>query len=227
MSVISFSAFLNLFFPKNCIGCETNLTENDDSLCLKCTVELPETKFTTNNPLENLFKGKVNIENSYAFLAFKTKSSVQNMMHELKYKKQERSGKYLGKLLGKKLAEFDWIKDVDLIIPVPLHKSKERKRGYNQSAVIIDGIKEKLNIESDYRNLQRKIATKSQTRKNRFARWKNVSSTFSVKNPHLLKGKHILIVDDIVTTGSTLIACTEAILSIPDTKVSIATIAYA
>ena len=224
MGILSFSALLNLFFPINCAGCGSLLKEQEDTLCLKCLIELPETKHE--NQLHGLFKGKVKIENTLSLYEFHKASLIQSMLHELKYNKQERVGVFLGKLLEKELSKTSWISDIDLIIPVPIHKTKKRQRGYNQTEIIANGM-DRLNIQVDKKNLFRAVATNSQTKKSRFARWKNVSNTFAVKSPLDFEGKHLLIIDDVVTTGSTLIACAEAIQQVSNTKISIATLAYA
>ena len=162
-----------------------------------------------------------------AMLYFRKGTKVQNLMHSLKYKGKTAVGVKLGNLLGEKLKLSTDYKDIDLIVPVPLHYSKERLRGYNQSETIADGIAETLNIEVSIKHLIRTKSTETQTKKARYTRYENMQAVFNVKHEEELKNLHILLVDDVITTGATLEACGNALLNIGVKKLSIAAVAFA
>lgn len=151
---------------------------------------------------------------------------VQRMIHELKYKRNKEIGYYLGELFGRKLNESVLFESVDYVVPVPLHKKKLRKRGYNQSEIIAAGICKTFNKDLSTDNLFRKTHSSTQTRKSRFQRWENVKDIFSLKKPAQFRGKHILIIDDVITTGSTLEACAYSLNQINNIKISMAALAY-
>ncbi|MCK5168873.1 MAG: ComF family protein [Bacteroidales bacterium] len=220
--------FFNLFFPDLCIVCNSHLVNQEELICTKCLYNLPKTNYhkEIENPVSQLFWGRTKVEYATGFFTFSKGSKYQGMMHKFKYHGNKEIGYVLGKSFGNQLRNSVF-NQVDVIIPVPLHKSKLKKRGYNQSEWIAKGLSEALQKPLDIKSFIRSVATETQTRKSRFERWKNVEKIFKVTNENALKGYHILLVDDIVTTGSTLEACTNAILEIEDTKVSIATLAVA
>ncbi|MBC8464745.1 MAG: ComF family protein [Bacteroidetes bacterium] len=158
---------------------------------------------------------------------FQKSGVLQTLMHQLKYGRQQEIGLYFGKELGKALFEQKGFILPDLIVPVPLHWKKEKTRGYNQCQLICEGLSNKLNIPVVSNILFRKVHSESQTKKKRFQRWENVEEIFGINEGSVLIGKHILLIDDIVTTGSTLEACVQTLLQIEGTSISIATIAYA
>lgn len=220
--------FFDLFFPNLCVACNSHLVNQESLICTKCLYDLPKTKFHLDieNPVAKLFWGRTKIEYATAFFYFSKGSKYQDMMHKFKYHKQKEIGYVLGKYFASTIAE-SFFNEIDLVIPVPLHKSKLRKRGYNQSEWIGKGLAEVLNKPLDAKSLQRTVATETQTRKSRYERFQNVDKIFKIDKPEKVKGKHVLLVDDVVTTGSTLEACANAILAIDGTKVSIATLAVA
>lgn len=220
--------FFNLFFPNICVACNSHLINQETLICTKCLYNLPKTKFhlDIDNPVAKLFWGRTKIEYATAFFYFTKGSKYQDMMHKFKYHNAKEIGYVLGKYFGSSIKESVFT-EVDSIIPVPLHKSKLQKRGYNQSEWIGKGLAEALGKPLDVVSLQRKIATETQTRKSRYERFKNVDKIFQIENPKQILGKHILLVDDVVTTGSTLEACANAILEVEGVKVSIATLAVA
>ncbi len=152
---------------------------------------------------------------------------VQRLIHQLKYKGNYEIGVFLGKLCGSKLKDSEYFNTADVIIPVPLHWKKVKKRGYNQSEMFAKGLSKIMGAELNTTVLSRKVHTETQTRKSRQERWKNVSDVFELSAPGQLTGKHILLVDDVITTGATLEASATRLCSIPDVKISIATIATA
>jgi ComF family protein len=201
---------------------------NEDILCTSCRQSLPETGFhrSHNNPVEQIFWGRIPVEHATSLLFFDKGSKYRHLLHQLKYNGKKEVGFILGKLLGSRLMESDF-KEIDLILPVPLHPAKMRRRGFNQSEIIAIGVANTMKkaIASDA--LKRVVYTSSQTFKGRFERWQNVEGIFKVSKPHLLKNKHILLIDDVVTTGATIEAAGNAILALEGTHLSIATLAYA
>lgn len=205
------------------------MMKNEYVICGRCRLHLPLTDF--HNDRENLvakqFWGKTDLNAATSLLFFNKGSIVQNLLHKLKYTGHRQVGHELGKILGFQMNDSELFSGIDYIIPIPLHPKKQKKRGYNQSDFIAGGVSEAMNIPVHHNAVVRLIHSETQTRKSRFDRWENVNSIFHVAKPNDLMGKHILIVDDVVTTGSTLEACANQVLQLRDTKVSVATIACA
>ena len=223
-----FEAFCNLLFPKLCSACGDILSGNESCICTTCLLELPLTNYWkhADNPIEKLFWGKVPILNASAFLFFDKESKYQRMLHMLKYKGRQQIGLFLGRLYGQKLSQY--LENIpDIIIPVPLHKSRLLKRGYNQSELIANGMGESLNIPVNTNVVKRIVATKSQTKKGKYERWLNVKGIFKCYCPEVLESKHVLVVDDIITTGSTIESLIHELLQIPNVKISVASLASA
>jgi ComF family protein len=223
------SDFAGLFYPQTCQACGSSLYGGEKIVCTYCIYHLPRTNYheEADNPIIKHFWGKVNIEAASSYYFFNKGQKVQKLMHRFKYKGQKEIGLKLGELYGYDLAKSQLFSSIDLIIPVPLHKSRLRTRGYNQSDFFAKGLSAALNIPVNTNFLIRNKKTESQTRKNRFSRWENVHEVFSLTAKATLDNKHILLVDDVITTGSTLTSCAEAILKHTNTKVSVASIAYA
>lgn len=221
--------FVNLLFPRLCQACNANLLGTEDLICTDCLFNLPYTNFHTqpDNIVARQFWGKLKLEQAYALLYFEKGGKVQHLMHQFKYKNMPQIGNKLGHIAGEQLLQNQLTTTVDYIIPVPLHKSRLRERGYNQSANFAMGLAFKLRAIVEEHNLVRVVKTATQTHKSRFARYENMQQVFAVKQPQRLEGKHVLLVDDIVTTGSTLEACAQELLKVPDLQLSIATMAYA
>lgn len=221
--------FFNLFFPNRCRACELNLAIGEEILCIRCRLSLPKTNFQyfKDNPVARHFWGRVNITNATAFYFFHKGDRVQHLIHQLKYKGDKEVGIKVGSLLGTDLMKSELYSEIDYIIPVPLHKSRILSRGYNQSEVIAQGIKLSMNIEVESKLLVRGKSTETQTKKRRYNRYENMKEVFELNDDANFIGKHFLLVDDVITTGSTLAACSEKLLSIPGCKVSIAALAFA
>ncbi|MGI4021732.1 MAG: ComF family protein [Janthinobacterium lividum] len=220
--------FISLIFPELCQACAKSLYRNEEIICADCLYHLPFTDFHLNadNPVAQQFWGRAPVEAAFAMLYFSKGSRVQNLMHQLKYKNKPEVGTYLGNLAGKRLLKNSVFASADMIIPVPLHQQKLLKRGYNQSLSFAEGLSQQMLIPVASQNLIKTTNTESQTKKSRTSRYENLKEVFSVKNPQQLIGKHILLVDDIVTTGATLEACCTILLEIPDVKISLTAIAY-
>ncbi|MGM5469340.1 ComF family protein [Flavobacteriaceae bacterium LMO-SS05] len=218
---------LNLFFPKVCLGCSSYLGDNESYICTSCRHQLPLTNFHLdhNDALKNVFYGRVNLELATALLHFSKKGIVQQLMHNLKYRGHQDVGVLLGKWLGEELKTLEAYQSLDVVIPVPLHSSKLRQRGYNQVDKFGREIAEALGIEFNTKVLQKTVATKTQVFKDRLLRTSSHAATFSISEDQSLKGKHILLVDDIVTTGATIESCANALLTIEGVKISLATMA--
>ena len=220
--------FISLFYPQVCLACGRNLYSSEEFICTDCLYTLPKTYFKDykNNQVSQLFWGRASVENVFSHYFFKKGSKLQSVIHNMKYKGQKEAGYFLGKLTGLEL-KMTPFKEADIIVPVPLHYKKQKIRGYNQSEYIARGIAEKLGKPVNVNILKRAVATETQTRKARYERWQNVEGIFKCENKVNIKNKHILLVDDIVTTGSTLEACANEILKTEGTKVSIVTLAFA
>jgi len=218
----------NLFFPEVCLCCGEHLLTSENTVCITCRHDLSLTNFSfeKNNLVEKSFFGRMPIENATALFYFLKKGKVQQLIHELKYNKQQQVGFFIGNWLGLEMLESNRFKNIDYIIPVPLHKKKLKTRGYNQVTTFGKSLSEKLNVEYDDSFLIKVSATKTQTKKIRLDRWKNVQELFVVQNEAILKNKHILLIDDIITTGATLESCCKAFDNIEGLKISIACMAY-
>ncbi|GAA4390535.1 ComF family protein [Hymenobacter koreensis] len=225
------SDFIALAFPHTCLACLQPLARGETHLCTDCRAQLPYTDFhrlsPAANPLARLFWGRVPVEHVLSYLRFLRRGRVQHLLHQLKYKGQREVGSALGLMYGQELAEIGLGTDVQLIAPVPLHPRKLAKRGYNQSDSFAEGLAQSLELPWSPSTLQRTDYTASQTRMTRSQRWQNVADVFVVPNPTAVQGQHVLIVDDVLTTGATLEACAVKLLAAGAAKVNVATIAYA
>ena len=219
--------FAGLFWPNVCACCFTGLKHGEDYICSHCMYELPLTNFHREheNPVAQVFWGRAAVEHATAGYYFRKGNKVQKLVHQVKYRGQKEMGTVLGREMGKSLRDSIF-NEVDLIAPVPLHPKKLRKRGYNQSEWIARGVAEMLDKPMDVQTVERLIFTATQTRKKRFDRWENVDSGFVLTAPDNFTGKHILLIDDVLTTGATLEACIHAVLSAPGAKASVATLAF-
>lgn len=224
-----FNDLLSLLYPELCQACGNSLFRNEHSICLSCLYKLPKTNFhlEKNNLIEMLFWGRVVLQKACSFLYFRKGNRVQNSIHALKYKSKREIGIYLGELLAKDLKKNNWLDDIDIIIPVPLYYKKQLIRGYNQSEEFAKGLIKGSNLRIENNVLQRIIPSETQTKKSRYKRWENVNEHFKLNQTDIIKGKHILIVDDVITTGATIEACAQKLLSVEGTKISVATLAYA
>ncbi|MFD2822772.1 ComF family protein [Lacinutrix iliipiscaria] len=218
---------VNLFFPKVCYSCYDALLDFENYVCTKCRHNLPITNFhyDTNNPVEKVFYGRAKVEKATALLRFEKKGIVQQLIHNLKYKGYEDIGVFLGEWLGNELKDIEGFKDVDVVIPVPLHKNKLKKRGYNQVDKFGEEIAKALSTEYNKTSLIKITNTKSQVTKKRFARWQITNELFAIENLNQIENKHILLVDDIITTGATLESCINVLNTAKNVKISIATMA--
>lgn len=221
--------FLHLIYPSTCEACGNTLYRHEEILCSHCLIHLPKTFYhkDPHNPLFHLFWGKIPLEMIASFYFYNKGNKVQHLVHQMKYKNRPEIGIYIGKRYGPYLKKNEKFKTVDMIIPVPLHKSKLKKRGYNQAEKFAQGLSESMEIPYNTTSFIRKGATETQTRKTKQERWENVKNKFEVVNPPSIQNKHILLVDDVITTGSTLEACAQVLLEHEGVKMSLASIAAA
>lgn len=221
------SDFFSLLFPDLCAACGKQLFHGEKQICTACLYDLPYTDFHlyAENAVAKLFWGRINCQAAMAMLYFRKGTKVQQLIHQLKYRSQPDLGFRLGVLLGERLVTAS--PRPDLIIPVPLHPKKERSRGYNQSRMIAEGIASVMHIPVGTTQLIRQRATGTQTKRNRYKRFENMKAVFSVQDSAELTDKHVLLVDDVITTGATLEACGQVLLDTGLTKLSIAAIAFA
>jgi len=197
-------------------------------LCTNCLYYLPRTQYHLNNdhPLQRIFWGRVPVKNVTAYFFYEKGSSYGRILHQIKYHGQKELGYGIGHMFGTELKSSAFM-ETDVIIPVPLHSRKERKRGFNQSDVIARGMAMALDKDMNNQLLARTIENPTQTSKSRYERWENVDGIFRVVDPESVINKHVLLVDDVLTTGSTIEACASALLKVPGVKVSVAVLAYA
>lgn len=214
---------INLFFPKSCAGCDSFLLREECVICTKCRHEIPLTNHHTisDNEIFQKFYGRIPIEFGAAFFYFHKKGIVQEMIHKLKYKGQEVISSTIGHWYSEELKDTVEIKTIDFIIPVPLHKKRRKERGYNQVEGFGKALATNLNIPYNDSLLQRVLYTKTQTKKNLLGRTDVIDQAFDVTYTEIHHGKHFLLIDDVITTGSTLESCSRALLKIPNVKISI------
>jgi len=222
--------FFDLLYPNVCLACSQKLLRGEEIICFKCENELPQTNHWNDaeNALVIRFWGRVELNGAAALFQFQKGEHIQHLLHQLKYRGRKDVGVYAGRRLGHLLSQQGAvIKDVDLVVPVPLHWKKLKKRGYNQCDPFAKSLAETLSVPWSFDALERIHENVSQTQIRRFDRWGNVSEIFAVSNTSELKNKHVLLVDDVVTTGATAEACLKTIQSVENTKVSFAAIAVA
>lgn len=220
---------VNLFYPHICRICGRTLLTHEKFLCLHCIQNIPRTDFhiKESHPAEQLFRGKIETEEVYAFFYFTRNGDYRQLIHQIKYNGEKRCGQYMGSLFAQELVRDGKLQDIDIITPVPLHRSKERRRGYNQSEWIAKGVADVIQKDIHSRLLCRKRKNESQIHKSLYERWLNTRLTFQLDETADIEGKHILLVDDVITTGSTLLACAEALSELKNCKISLLALAIA
>lgn len=221
-------ATLHYFYPRYCVGCGNDPLPGNTRICSHCLQSLPHTRFfeREGNPVEKVFDGRLRISAAAALYYFTKRSLVQQLLVRLKYHRDQQAGLLLGRLMGHALQQSQRFDDIDLLIPIPLNKTREFKRGYNQATILCQGI-----VSVWYKPLlthavERRKHTDTQTQQNRLSRWQNMEGIFSIKDEKALSGKHILLVDDVITTGATIESCGNCLLQVPDTRLSVCSAAY-
>lgn len=224
-----FKHLQNLFFDNTCPSCQKNILIKNEDICLQCIYSLPKTNnyLKPNNSAEVMMAGRFPFERIATYCIFSKEGTLQPLIHSLKYKNNKNIGLQLGRMFGKDIHNSSFVETVDFIVPVPLHKKKLKSRGYNQSEIIAEGISSAISKSLSNDNLIREIHNPSQTKLSKSQRWDNVEGIFKLTNPDQYNDKHILLVDDIITTGSTIEACAKALLEAKNIKISVATIGEA
>lgn len=222
-------SILHLLFPHVCAGCGSDILSTETVLCMRCMDAMPETNFElhANNPVEKTFWGRLPIINATAQFYFTKESLMQHLMHQFKYKSNRELGVQFGKIMGDQLKHSGRFNDLDALVPLPLFPAKEKRRGYNQSTLLCQGMAESMNIPVFDKVIIRPQHTETQTKKGRIERWKNMEGKFVLANPGQIKNKHLLLVDDVITTGATLEACGNELLKAENVKLSVATLCIA
>ena len=224
-----FQNVVNLFFPQICEACKLPLKDNEHVVCIACRHELPITNFhfENNDAVKKILYGRVQLQHATALLHFSKKGLVQELLHNLKYRGHEQVGEFLGDWLGGELQSIPHYKDINVVIPVPLHRKKKRERGYNQVTKFGQSIAKALDVDFDENTLVKIKHSRTQVFKDRITRFDDANTRFALGKTENLVAKHILLVDDIITTGATIEACALLLQAIPDIKISVATMAIA
>lgn len=221
------SSFLFLLFPRCCVVCGQPLAKGEECICTVCNIKLPRTNYhlRKDNPVERLFWGQIPLERATSFFFYEKGSDFRLILHRLKYGGQKEIGAIMGRYMAAELLSSHFFQGIDVIIPIPLHKKKQQIRGYNQSEWIARGITAVTGIPIDTESILRKKNTETQTHKSILERRDNVEGIFELQRPEALVGKHILIVDDVLTTGSTTLACASCLVKVEGIRISILTLA--
>ncbi|MDF4220476.1 MULTISPECIES: ComF family protein [Maribacter] len=217
----------NILLPLSCFGCNARLYRGEVLLCTSCRHQLPLTEYTFNdeNAVDRIFYGRINIKKANSFLFFTEIGIVKNLIHFLKYKNQEEIGRFLGDWHGQIIKKQGHLPKIDFVIPVPLHRKKLKKRGYNQVALFAKQIAFHINAEYLENVLLKTANTKTQTKKNRLSRWYDNRSLYEIKNERKLVNKNILLVDDVITTGATIEICANTFKDIEGIQIYISSMA--
>ena len=224
-----FNSFIDTLFPRICPVCNNVLLSHEKHICTKCRIDIPITRYHMQefNAMEQLFAGKTPIEKAVGYFFYEKGNPYSNILHNIKYRNNPQLGQYVAKLFAQELLSRDIFKDIDCIIPVPLHYRKKIQRGYNQSEYIARGFSEVFDIPVHNNIIIAHKSHESQTNKGIYERWLNTQNIFSAQNTQVLENKHVLIVDDVVTTGATLLSAALTIASVPNIKISLATLGVA
>ncbi|MEI6865413.1 ComF family protein [Flavicella sp.] len=223
-----FKDVLHLFYPNTCLGCNKHLSYYSTLLCVHCLHDLPYSYYSCweNNPIEQIFFGKISIQCATSLFLFQTNSSLKTLIHELKYKNNQLVGEFLGDLLLLDLSKSDQYKQLDCVIPVPLHPEKFKQRGYNQLSILGRTLSEGLSIPYMNKLLVKTNSSDTQTKMNKLDRWKNAQESFHLTDNKILENKNILLIDDVITTGATIEACVKELSKTKNISISIAAIAH-
>jgi ComF family protein len=223
-----FKDLFYLFFPEICLNCKLQLRQNESLICTICRHDFPKTNFsnTPDNILEKKFYGRIPIKSGTSLFFYHTNGKVQQIIHQLKYKNQEEVGTLFGNWLASEMQESNRFKNIDYIVPVPLHPNKRKKRGYNQLTKFGHVLADQLNAVFIENKLIKIKSTETQTKKSLIERWRNVDELFELSDTTFFENKHLLLIDDVITTGATIETCANQLLKTKNIKISIAVMAY-
>lgn len=218
-----------LLFPRCCVVCGRPLAAGEDFLCALCNINLPRTGYhlQQDNPVERLFWGKIPLDRATSFFFYRKGSDYRHVLHQLKYGGQKEIGEAMGRCMASELLPSGFFEGVDVLLPVPLHRKRQRKRGYNQSEWIARGVAAVVGLPVCTAAVERTANTDTQTHKSAFERWQNVEGIFELRQPEVLEGKHVLIIDDVLTTGATTVGCASCLLQVKGVRISVLTLAMA
>ena len=221
-------SLLHLIFPHVCTGCGTDILNEETEICMRCLDAMPETNFElhSNNPVEKLFWGRVPLAGATAQFYFTKESLMQHFMHQLKYKRNKNLGIQLGRIMGQQILNSGRFV-VDGLVPLPLFPAKEKRRGYNQAMILCEGMTQSMHVPILDKIIIRQQNTETQTKKGRIERWKNIEGKFKLVSPDAIRNKHLLLVDDVVTTGATFESCGNELLKIENVRLSLASLCVA
>ena len=223
----SLADLYSLLYPKLCVICGEPLIEHEKFFCFACFLKLPRTNYhwiPENQAVERL-AGKVSLEKASSFFYYNKGGVAQKLIAEIKYKGNRNLGEWIGSYLAKDMISSGFFQGIDYLVPVPLYRSKEKKRGFNQTEKIAEGISQVTKIPIEKQNVFREKANTTQTKKGLFDRWKNTLNLFNLKDPKLFNKKHVLLIDDVLTTGSTIEAVAQSVMKSQEVKVSVLTLA--
>lgn len=221
--------FVHLFFPRCCVVCGAPLIEGEEAICTRCNMDMPRTNYhkEKDNKVERMFWGKIPLERATSYFFYRKGSDFRRILHQFKYGGQKELGATMGRFVAAELSAADFFKGIDVIVPVPLHPRKRRARGYNQSEWIARGVSQVTGIPMDTSSVVREKHTDTQTHKSTYERWENVDGIFRLHHPEGFVGKHVLIIDDVLTTGSTTTACADVFCEVTGIRISVLTLAVA
>ena len=224
-----FFSFVHLFFPRQCAVCGAILQEGEEGICMKCNMDMPRTNYhlRKDNPVERMFWGKIPLEHATSCFFYHKGSDFRRILHQLKYGGRKDLGEVMGRFMAAELSTAGFFGDVDVIVPVPLHPRKQKMRGYNQSECIARGVSAVTGIPVDTASVARMRHTVTQTRKSSYERWENVDGIFCLRRADAFARKHVLIIDDVLTTGATTTACADALKEVEGVRISVLTLAVA
>lgn len=229
MPISFFGRIIDLIAPRSCAICGCRLVPGEESICTSCNLHLPRTQFSR-NPMENemaqLFWVQLPIERAAALMFYQPKSEACRFIHRLKYEGHSEIGEQMGRLMAEEMGHDGFFDGIDVIVPVPLTRRRERQRGYNQSLKIAEGLSQVTGIPVAQAVIRRKTFFGSQTQKGRWERQANVEKAFELRHGEQINGKHVLLVDDVVTTGATAIACGQQLMQAGDIKISVLSIGF-
>lgn len=220
-------SFLSLLFPRCCVVCGRALVRGEECICTMCNMDLPRTNYhlRKDNPVELLFWGQIPLERATSFFFYHREGNFRRILYQLKYEGQKEIGAIMGRYMAAELSRTGFFEGIDVVLPIPLHKKKYKIRGYNQSEWIARGIAAVTGIPIDTGSVIRRKDTETQTHKSVSERWENVQGIFELHQSESLIGKHILLIDDVLTTGATTIACASCLMEIEGVRVSVLTLA--
>jgi ComF family protein len=216
-----------VLLPRLCFGCNAVLYRGEEHVCTVCRNQLPLTEYTFNavNPVDRIFYGRINIIKASSFLFFTEKGIVKSIIHYLKYKNQEQIGAFLGNWYGHILKQNNFLNNIDYVVPVPLHRKKLKRRGYNQVSLFAKSIAEYIGAQYHEGVLIKTANTKTQTKKSRILRWQNKQALYVLTDYEIFKGKNVLLVDDVITTGATMEVCATALSATEGINIYVASMA--